>query len=163
LVDGMALVYRAFYAMIRRPLRDAEGRNTSAIFGFAQVMLSLLEKEKPTHWAVVFDTAAPTFRHEQYAEYKIHRPAMPEEMVPQLWGVGPEHIVDVLALMGDSSDNVPGVRGIGEKTAVKLMSEYGSLDALYERLEDLTPPSTREKLRAGREEAYASRMLVTLD
>ncbi|MBI5837229.1 MAG: DNA polymerase I [Candidatus Eisenbacteria bacterium] len=243
LVDGMALLYRAYYALIRRPLRDSQGRNTSAIFGFAQVMLSLLEKERPTHWAVAFDTAAPTFRHDQYPDYKAHRPPMPEDLVPQIdevkklleglrvtlllrdgfeaddlmaalarraaaegadvrlysgdkdllqvvdarvhallprgsgeeagemgpeqvrasWGVDPGHIIDLLALMGDSSDNVPGVRGVGEKTAVKLMSQFGSLDAVYERLEEVMPPSLREKLRAGREDAYFSKQLVTLD
>lgn len=243
LVDGMALLYRAHFALIRSPLRDSQGRNTSAIFGFARVMLSLLEKQQPTHWAVVLDTQAPTFRHEAFEGYKAHRPPMPEELVPQIdeviklleamrvpvvlrdgfeaddlmaalarragaegfevrlfssdkdllqvvdekvhalvpqgkgeealemgpaevrehWGVGPGHIIDVLALMGDSVDNVPGVKGVGEKTAVKLMSRYGSLEALYEQLEEVSPPGVREKLRAGRESAFFSRHLVTLD
>ncbi len=243
LVDGMALLYRAHFAMIRSPLRDSQGRNTSAIFGFARVLLALLEKEKPTHWAVAFDTQAPTFRHDAFEEYKAHRPPMPEDLVPQIdevkklldamrvrvilrdgfeaddlmaalarraggegcdvrlfssdkdllqvvdervhalipqgkgeealelgpaqvrehWGVGPEHIIDVLALMGDSVDNVPGVKGVGEKTAVMLMSRYGSLEALYEDLEQVMPQGLREKLRAGRESAFFSRHLVTLD
>ncbi|HVP39008.1 MAG TPA: DNA polymerase I [Candidatus Saccharimonadales bacterium] len=243
LVDGMALLYRAYYALIRRPLRDSQGRNTSAIFGFAQVMLSLLERARPTHWAVAFDTPAPTFRRQRFPAYKAQRPPMPEDLVPQIgevrrlleglrvplllrdgyeaddlmaalgcraahegaevllyssdkdllqvvdervhalvprgsgeeaaemgpdqvreaWGVGPEHIVDLLALMGDASDNVPGVRGVGEKTAVKLMRQFGSLDRLYANLDEVAPPSLREKLRAGRADAYLARELVTLD
>jgi len=79
------------------------------------------------------------------------------------FGVPPEHVVDVLALMGDASDNVPGVPGIGEKTATKLVVEFGGLDAIYARLDEVTPPRVREKLREHREQAYLSRDLVTLD
>jgi DNA polymerase-1 len=78
------------------------------------------------------------------------------------WGVGPEHIRDVLALMGDTSDNIPGVPGVGEKTAVELMNQFGSLEALYERLDEVKKPALKEKLRANRELAFLSRELATV-
>ena len=82
--------------------------------------------------------------------------------VAEKWGVGPEHIRDVLALMGDTSDNIPGVPGIGEKTAVELMKQFGSLDELYARLPEVTRPALREKLEANRDSAYLSRELATV-
>lgn len=242
LLDGMALAYRAYFAFIRNPLRNSRGENTSAVFGFANSLLKILDDEKPEYVAAVFDTPEPTFRHKVFSEYKATREKMPDEMkdqLPQLkemvdyfsiplievpgfeaddiigtyakiaekqgvdvymvtadkdfmqlitdrvrmynplkkgvdveivdekrvvekFGVGPGGVVDVLGLMGDTSDNVPGVKGVGEKTAVKLIREFGSIQALYDNL-DKVPGKLREKLANGREQAFLSRTLVTID
>lgn len=242
LLDGMALAYRAYFAFIRNPLRNSRGENTSAVFGFANSLLKILDDEKPEYVAAVFDTPEPTFRHKVFSEYKATREKMPDEMkdqLPQLkemvdyfsiplievpgfeaddiigtyakiaekqgvdvymvtadkdfmqlitdrvrmynplkkgvdveivdekrvvekFGVGPGGVVDVLGLMGDTSDNVPGVKGVGEKTAVKLIREFGSIQALYDNL-DKVPGKLREKLANGREKAFLSRTLVTID
>jgi DNA polymerase I len=242
LVDGTALVYRAHFAFLRTPLTTGEGEVVSAVFGFANAILHLLRHEKPAFMAVAFDTGAPTFRHEQYAAYKAHRPPMPGELVTQLprvsrlvealglrkleqegveaddligtmarsaraqghevvivsadkdfmqlvsdgirqwippsgsgegqwidpegvrarWGVGPEKMIDLLALMGDASDNVPGVSGIGPKTAAQLIQQYDSLDGVYDHLEDLGKRAIRSKLQEERDNAYLSRELVTI-
>ena len=84
LIDGMSLVFRAYHAMIRSGLQSPSGEPTGAVFGFTNTITSLLEKEKPEHIAVVFDTKEPTFRHERYPEYKANRDEFPEELVPQL-------------------------------------------------------------------------------
>ncbi len=214
LLDGMALVYRAHFALIARPIYSSKGVNTSALYGFTQTLLEILKNQQPTHIAVAFDTDAPTQRHTDFADYKATRQAMPEDLVQALphvrrmleafripvltcdgyeaddiigtlvrraekegfksymvtpdkdfaqlvdentflykpsrmgegvevmglpeiqkrWGVErPEQVIDVLALMGDSVDNIPGVPGIGEKTAIKLISQCGSLDNLLAR------------------------------
>jgi len=80
LLDGMALVYRAHFALIARPIFTSKGVNTSALFGFTQTLLEIIKNQQPTHVAVVFDTEAPTQRHKDFAEYKAHREAMPEEL-----------------------------------------------------------------------------------
>jgi DNA polymerase-1 len=239
--DALGLAYRAYYALIGRPLRNSRGENTSAIFGFANVALKFRREESPDFWALAWDGPGPTFRHELYPEYKAQRPPMPDELSSQLtpieelaqciglpviekpgmeaddvmatlahagaragyevllvtgdkdmlqcvservtvlapqsrdeyarmdpgavlakWGVGPDGIRDVLALMGDSSDNIPGVPGVGEKTAVELMKTYGSLDALYDRLEEVGRPALRKKLGENRALALLSRELATV-
>jgi DNA polymerase-1 len=242
LIDGPGLAYRSYFAFVRNPLESSAGEQTSVAFGFARALLSLAEEERPDYWAVVFDYPAPTFRHEEFPEYKANRPSMPDDMrsqfdrvlelieafrVPRLelkgyeaddvigalavkaakegidvvlvaddkdfcqivsdrikilslprggrprvridpegvrekLGVPPGRVVDLLALMGDSSDNVPGVRGIGPKTAVKLLTEFSDLDDLYERIDSVTPAGVREKLKENKECAYMSRRLVTL-
>jgi DNA polymerase I len=242
LIDGSALVYRSHFAFIRNPLVTSTGLNVSAVFGFAQTLLMVLRDEKATHAAVAFDTPVPTERHERYAEYKAHRPPMPDPLVAQLplidelvravgiknvtrpgfeaddliasiaitltlrgdeavivsadkdfhpilsdkirqwvpprgpqpavwlgpkevegkWGVPPAQLVDVFALIGDAVDNVPGVPGIGEKTGLELIRDFGSLDSLYERLGDVARPSIREKLTKHRTEAFLSRELIRL-
>src|SRR5687768_14761888 len=202
LLDGMALVYRAHFALIARPIFTSKGVNTSALYGFTQTLLEILKNQQPTHIAVAFDTDAPTERHAAFKEYKATRQAMPEELsdaiphvarmleafriarltcdgyeaddiigtlvrraekegfqsymvtpdkdfaqlvnantllykpsrmgdavevlgLPEIqkrWGVQrPEQVIDVMALWGDTTDNVPGVPGIGEKTAIKLI------------------------------------------
>ncbi len=242
IVDGHALAYRAYFAFIRNPLVNSKGENTGAVFGFLRMLLLLLKKYEPRYLAVVFDSGEETDRHREYADYKAHRPAMPDEMVDQLplilevtealgirtivepgveaddliaslarkanaagldakivtgdkdflqllsdhiriirpekgtaleeeigpefcrerFGLEPRQVIDLLALMGDSSDNIPGVPGIGEKTALKLLHEFGSLDAIYDRIEEVRPEHVREKLRSGAESARLSRELVTL-
>lgn len=243
LLDGMALAYRAYYAMIARPLRNSRGENTSAIYGFAAALMKILDEDCPDHIAVTFDTKEPTFRHKAYALYKANREAMPEDMVPQLarlkdvvrafntpvielpgyeaddimgtlarraeregvktflvtsdkdmmqlispgvhilrpgknamemeevdergvmdkFGVAPDRVIDVLALMGDKTDNVPGVAGIGEKTAIPLVQQYGSVEEIYASIEKIPQKGVREKLARDKDMALLSKMLVTID
>jgi len=242
LVDGHAMAYRAYYAMIRSPLTNARGENTSAVFGFTRIIIQLMNKYEPDHMAVVFDSDKPTERHRIYPEYKANRKPMPDDMVYQIpviqslleamgipvmaspgyeaddliatlsrresergnrvmivsgdkdlfqllservrmvrpskgvnlsnevgpeylrkkFGLSPEQITDYLALKGDSSDNIPGVKGVGEKTALKLLNRYGSLDNILDNIETLEPKNLRKKLAEGREDAVLSRNLVRL-
>lgn len=242
LVDGHALAYRSYYAFIRNPLVNSKGEETSAVFGFVKTLLNLLEKYRPEHLAVVFDSEEETFREGLFADYKANRPEMPPSLASQLarifevleamripilavpgfeaddiiatlaerigpetpvrvvsadkdlfqivsdrvrlirpgkgglldeeidadrlraaYGLGPEQFVDFQALMGDPTDNVPGVPGVGEKTALKLIAEYGSLERVYENLDGLAPETLRKKLAAGKESALLSRELVRLN
>jgi DNA polymerase-1 len=197
IIDGHGLIYRAYYAFIKRPLLTTKGENTSALFGFMRMLLRLIHDEQPDYLICVFDAKGKTFRHELYPEYKAKRLKAPEDLAHQVeaiktilpalgisilevegyeaddligsivekavkipvksvivsgdkdilqlvddrvtvlankkgisevevmnqkkvydtWGVRPENIIDLLALMGDSSDNVPGVKGVGKKTA----------------------------------------------
>ena len=242
LIDGYSLIYRAYFAFIRRPLTNSRGQNTSAVFGFFSSLFQLLKLRKPSFLAVVMDSHTPTFRHEKYPQYKANREKAPQDLhdqVPvieqilsalgicclrrdgfeaddliatlaarsreegrecyilsgdkdllQLVGEGiyvihppkgaedfsvldregvyaarsiyPEQIVDYLALTGDQSDNVPGVAGVGDKTAVKLLSEYRDLERLYAELEQLQSAGVKKKLEEGRDSAFLSRELVRL-
>src|ERR1041385_1915058 len=242
LLDGMALVYRAHFALISRPILTSKGVNTSALYGFTQTLLEIVKNQQPTHIAVAFDTDAPTQRHAEFAEYKATRQAMPEDLslamphvnrmleafripvitcdgfeaddiigtlvrcaekegfksymvtadkdfaqlvtentflyrpsrmgdaveimgLPEIqkrWGVQrPEQVIDVLALMGDSIDNVPGVPGIGEKTATKLIGQYSSIENLLAHTGELSG-RIKTNLEANREQALLSKRLVTL-
>jgi DNA polymerase-1 len=242
LLDGMALVYRAHFALIARPIFTSKGVNSSALYGFTQTLLEILSKQQPTHIAVAFDTDAPTPRHTVYPDYKATRQAMPEDLsaalphvrrmleafhVPLLecdgyeaddiigtlarraekegfqtymvtpdkdfgqlvdentflyrpsrqgdgveimgiaeiqkrWGIQrTEQVIDILALMGDSVDNVPGVPGIGEKTATKLIAEFGSVENLLAGTDKLKG-KLKENLENHRETALLSKKLVTL-
>lgn len=243
LLDGMALVYRAHFALIQRPIFTSQGVNTSALYGFSQTLLDILTTREPTHVAVAFDTAVPTQRHIAYPEYKAQREAMPEELsqalphvrrliqafrIPVLtcdgyeaddiigtlvrraepegfltymvtpdkdfgqlvtastllyrpgrmgseveilgpeavcarWGIArPEQVIDLLGLAGDTSDNIPGVPGIGEKTAAKLIAQYGSLENVLARADQLKG-RLRDNLLAHCEQARLSRRLATID
>lgn len=243
LLDGMALVYRAHFAFVGRPMVNAQGVATSAIYGFTTTLLDILEKRKPSHLAVVFDTEAPTARHREFAAYKAQREEMPEDLAVAIpwvkklirafnisvleqdgyeaddiigtlarraaaerfithmvtpdkdfgqlvdertwiykpgrqggeaevlgvrevcarWGIErPEQVVDVLGLMGDTSDNIPGVPGIGEKTAGKLIAEHGSLEALLAATDRLKG-KLKENLEKHAEQARLSRRLATID
>ncbi|MDF1658413.1 MAG: 5'-3' exonuclease H3TH domain-containing protein, partial [Verrucomicrobiales bacterium] len=243
LLDGMALIYRAHFALIRSPIYTSARVNTSALYGFTMVLLDLLEKQKPTHLAVAFDTSDPTPRHEIYPEYKANRDEMPEDLALQLphvkrlvrafnipvleypgweaddvigtlarkadaegsyetfmvtpdkdfaqlvtpttnmykpgrqgseveildvaaicenWQVeDPLQTIDVLGLWGDASDNIPGVPGIGEKTAKKLVAQYGSIEALLENTDQLKGKQ-KENVENNREQALLSKKLVTI-
>lgn len=243
LLDGMALVYRAHFALIRSPIMNSKGINTSALFGFTNTLLSIIEHEKPTHLAVAWDTSAPTPRHEKYPAYKANRDEMPEELaaaipackalckafaipmlivdgyeaddligtlariadekgdfhtfmvtpdkdfaqlisptstmwkpgrkgsdyeaitldrIAEIWGVTqPHEIIDLLGLMGDTSDNIPGVPGIGPKTAVKLIAEFGSIENLLANTSKLKGKQ-RENVEANRENALLSKDLATI-
>ena len=242
LIDGMAQIYRAHFAMIKNPLLTKDGRHTSAIFGFMNFLFKLIRIENPDYIAVVLDSKEPTFRHKLYTEYKATREKMPDELVEQLeplyeiishahipmlkkpgfeaddimgtlvkraeklgfitymvtgdkdmmqlisettfmyspgnsfkpttiydkikvkekWGVGPEGIIDMLALVGDSSDNVPGIDGVGPKTARKLLEEYNNIETILEHAEDAKNKRVREGLINGRELVHLSRELVTI-
>ena len=111
LLDGMALVYRAHFALMRSPIKTSSGVNTSALFGFVNTLLELIEKQKPTHIGLVFDTSAPTFRHEKFAEYKAQREAMPEElaaMIPEVKRWTEAMGIPVVTLDGYEADDVIG-------------------------------------------------------
>lgn len=242
IIDGHALAYRAYFAFIRNPLTNSKGENTSAVYGFTRMLLQLLNKYRPEHLAVVFDSEEETERHREYPEYKAHREEMPDEMSAQIpwifdvveamgitmviqpgyeaddiiatlarsfsaegidvkivtgdkdlfqllsdrihivrptkgsaledeigpeylkkrFGLEPGQIVDLLALMGDSSDNIPGVQGVGEKTALKLLHAFGSLDVILAETDDIEPEHVRKKIERGRDSALVSRGLVTL-
>ena len=236
LIDGNSILNRAFFGI--RPLTNASGLYTHAVYGMMNIILKHLDGIKPDYAAVAFDLKAPTFRHLRYDGYKANRHGMPEELAVQLpyakeamegmgltrlelagyeaddilgtcaafgendpdlsvyvltgdrdslqlirdnvtvvlastgedklfdrekfkekYTVSPEQFVDVKALMGDSSDNIPGVPGIGEKTAVKLIFEHGSLDGVYRDIDGITPPSAQKKLAEGKESAYLSQFL----
>jgi len=248
LVDGYALIYRAFFAMIGRPLTTSRGENTSAVFGVAQFLLRLFERYRPAYVGWVHD-AGTSFRHETYPAYKATREKLDAELqhdfdrsvervedllaafhvpviaqegyeaddviatlaseaarrglpavivsgdkdlyqlvgpgisllnpgrggraaVEEQWvdpsnaaerlGVPPERVVDYLALVGDTSDNIPGVKGIGDKTARQLIEQYGDLESILAHAGDLTGKRAREALLAAGDSARLSRELVTV-
>jgi DNA polymerase-1 len=242
LLDAYALIYRAYYAFIKNPVRNSKGLNTSAILGFTNTLVEVLEKEKPSHIAVAFDPTGPTFRNEIYEEYKAHREKMPEdiqhsipyireivkafnipmievegyeaddvigtlahqaknqgfetymmtpdkdygqllteniyiykpkrsggeaeiidkEKICQQFGIeDPRQIIDIMALWGDKSDNIPGAPGIGEKTAKKLIASYGSVENLYENITDLKGKQ-KENLLNNKDQVYLSKELVKI-
>ncbi len=243
LIDGMSLVFRAYHAMLKSGLKSPSGEPTGALFGFTNMITSLIEKDAPEYIAVAFDREEPTFRHEIYSQYKANRDEFPEELIPQLpkikqflelvgiqsieyphfeaddiigtiakrssaenrptvcvtsdkdyyqlvddniilmkpgrkgedfeivgyaevrekFGVPPEQVIDVLGLIGDASDNVPGVKGIGEKTAIPLVAEFGSIETIYENLDKLDKASIRTKLESEKDMALLSKKLVTID
>ncbi len=248
LVDGYALIYRAFFAMIARPLTTKSGENTSAVWGITNFLLRLYENYHPEYVGWVHDRGV-SFRQEQYPEYKATREKLGEELqqdfdrslervcqvldafhipviaingyeaddvvatlaqraaggglqavivsgdkdfyqligegiallnpgrggqaaVEEQWvdrsnaserlGVPPERVVDYLALVGDTSDNIPGVKGIGDKTAVQLLETYGDLDTILAKAADIPGKRPREALLAQADNARLSRQLVTL-
>ena len=243
LLDGMALVYRAHFAFFRNPITNSQGINTSAIYGFTNTLLTIIEKENPTHLAVAFDTSAPTTRHKTYPEYKAQRDAMPEELafaIPEvkklcaafnipvieldgyeaddiigtlaaqaeetgtmetfmvtpdkdfaqlvaprtaMWKPGrqgndneildlpailknweienPKQVIDILGLWGDASDNIPGVPGIGEKTAKKLVAKFGSVEKLLASTDQLKGKQ-KENVINFSDQARLSKELATI-
>ncbi len=236
LIDGSAYIYRAYHAIA--PLSNKDGLPTHAAFGFTNILLRVLKEKSPKYVAMAFDLKGPTFRHEEYADYKANRPPMPDDLVPQipyikriaaahnilcleeqgleaddliaaaarkltaagipvvvvsgdkdllqlvsdtvtLWepmnnrwmdpaavhkkyNVAPAMLTDLFALIGDSADNIPGVPGIGPKTAEQLLNRFGSLDELYHDLEGVERLKLREKLATFREQAFLSRRLIRL-
>ena len=244
LIDGMAAVYRAYYALNRNPRVNSKGMNTSAVLGFTTTLYDLLRSQKPTHVGVAFDLPKPTFRHEMYAEYKANRDAMPEEIqqglpwvrriieafrIPILTCEGfeaddvigtlshaaeregfdevlmvtpdkdfaqlvTEHVhmyrfgrmgkpdsvmgiaevkekfdvtdcrqvIDLLGLWGDASDNIPGIPGVGEKTAKKLIAQFGSIECMVENSEDISNLKVRGLVQQYAEQAIFSKQLATI-
>ncbi len=242
LLDAYALIYRAYYAFIRAPRINSKKLNTSAIYGFTNSLLEVLQKEKPTHLAVAFDPAGPTFRHEMYEPYKAQREATPEDIklavpyikrlldalnIPILEVNGyeaddvigtvslkaekegfevfmmtpdkdyaqlvsdnvkmykprskggemdilgipevqekfaieePKQVIDILALMGDASDNIPGCPGIGEKGAKDVIAKYKSIDGIYDRIEEFKG-KRKENLVNFKEQVELSYTLATI-
>ncbi len=242
LLDAMALIYRAYFAMSRNPRINSKGLNTSAMLGFVNTLYDILKNENPTHIGVAFDTMAPTLRQEGYADYKANREKMPEDLatsipwikdiikgfnIPMLfvdgyeaddvigtlakeaekkgfevymmtpdkdfaqlvsenikmykparmgnkaevWGVEevqkrygierPEQMIDILGLWGDVSDNIPGVPGIGEKTASKLIKEFGSIENLLKNTDKLKG-KLKENLEKYADQAMESKHLATI-
>jgi DNA polymerase I len=243
LLDAMALIYRAYYALNRNPRFNSKGLNTSAVLGFANSLYDVLKNEQPTHIGVAFDTMAPTLRSEGYAAYKANREAMPEDIATSIpyivelikafnipilsvdgyeaddvigtlakqaekndftvymmtpdkdfgqlvsdkifmykpakfgekavvmgvkevcdkFGIEkPEQVIDMLGLWGDSSDNIPGIPGVGEVTARKLIEEFGSVENLIEKSDRIKNPKLREKVEAHKEQAMVSKQLATI-
>ena len=242
LLDAYALIFRAYYAFIKNPRITSYGLNTSAIFGFTNTLLDVLQNQKPTHIAVVFDHKSENIRKQEFAFYKANRDETPEDiklsepyirrvieafnipileaegyeaddvigtlakqaeekdfmtymMTPdkdfgqlvtdksvmykparsgnkaEIWGPAEvcekfgvdrtEQIIDYLGLMGDSVDNIPGVPGVGPKTASTLLKQYGSMENLYEHTDELKG-KLKEKVEANKDQAFMSKKLATI-
>ena len=242
LLDAFALVFRAYYALIRNPRLTSKGKNTNAQFGFTNTLIELMTKQKPSHMAVCFDTEAPTERHSDLESYKANRQETPEDIlaaVPDIKKIirgfnipvmeldgyeaddvigtlskqaakagyevymvtpdkdygqlvsdkikiykpgyqggdveimGPEEVcakwnikdvsqvIDILGLMGDAVDNIPGIAGVGEKTAAKLLAEYGTLENALANADNIKG-ALGEKVKKGKEAAILSKKLATI-
>lgn len=238
LIDGSAVAYRSYFALIRNPLINSRGESTGAVFGFVNSLNKIVREYQPDYLAVVFDTPAPTFRHDLYAEYKSTRAKTPDELVEQFpwidraieafniptirmdgyeaddligtlsvkaskagidvlmftgdkdfyqlvtdrvkilhpkdfsiidpegvkekFGVPPERVIDMLALMGDTSDNIPGVQGVGPKTAISLIEEFGDFETVLSDGPVKRKGKIARMLAENRELAELSRVLVTI-
>ena len=240
ILDSYALIYRAYFAFISRPLTNKEGKNVSALYGFFRSLKTALDRYQIEYIAAAFDSRVPTFRHERYPSYKATRHKTPDDLHAQIpviekilgvlgipvfcrdgfeaddviatacrlcaqsgdfcrilsgdkdlmqliapnvdmlrsdkaggwesisedavkaeWGVSCVQMLDLLSLAGDTADNVPGVPGIGPKTAAKLIMQYGTLDNLYAHIDEISG-STGKKIREGKESAYFSKSLIML-
>ena len=243
LLDAMALIYRAYYAMVKSPRITSKGVNTSATLGFTNTLYEVLRQEQPTHIAVAFDTGAPTLRHADFADYKANREATPDDIINSIpyikrvieafnipmvmmdgyeaddvigtlakraeiegfqvymmtsdkdygqllsdniymykpakfgqpaqvvdvagicekYGISrPEQLIDILGLWGDASDNIPGVPGVGEVKAKKLIAQFGSIENIYERIDEVGNPKLKQALIDNQEQALTSKMLATI-
>lgn len=243
LIDAMALIYRAYYALNKNPRINSKGQNTSAVLGFTNSLYEIIKKENLTHIAVAFDSYGPTLRQIDYAEYKANRESTPEDIIlslpyiraiigafhiplfeqpgyeaddiigtiakkaesegftvymvtsdkdygqlvsdkvfmykPAYMGNSisvlgtkeicekysiqrPEQLIDILGLWGDASDNIPGIKGVGEVTAKKLIGEFGSIESLIENVDKITNEKLRQKIEEGKEMAITSKMLATI-
>ena len=242
LIDGHSLIFKMYYAFLRHPMINSKGADMSILFGFTKYILELIEKEKPTHFAIAFDPPGGTFRHEMYPDYKGTRSETPQLVIdsleplcelckamkfPVLMVKGfeaddvigsmakraekegfttymvtpdkdygqlispsiiqykpgksgsenelvdvekicekyniarPEQVIEILTIVGDSSDNVPGVKGVGEVGAGKLISKYGSVAEIYAHIDELTPKQ-REAFENAKDHIELSHTLVTI-
>jgi len=241
--DGNALIHRAYHALPPFTVRKT-GEVVGAVYGFASILMKVINDLQPTHYAIAFDKAAPTFRHKMDDQYKATRPETPSDLVGQFgrvrqlvdafsipvfemegyeaddmlgtlswqaaeqgmdtiivtgdadamqlindrvkvlyprprgnfsdadlyddaavkekFGVGPEYVADYKALKGDTSDNIPGVKGIGEKTAVKLIQQFGGIDTIYQNLDKVKPEKLQKLLRDNESEARRCLVLSTI-
>jgi DNA polymerase I len=242
IIDALAMAYRAYFAFMNRPLVNSKGESTSAIYGFANQLIRIIDQTKPDLIAVAFDSKEKTFRHEIYEGYKASRSAMPDDLIPQIqkikelveafniplyikagfeaddiigtavklaeennmdsfavspdkdyvqlitkkvsliktgkssdeliitdfqkakedYGFEPKFMIDFLALVGDSSDDIPGVAGIGPKTAQPLIHEFGTVESIYENIESIEKKSVKTKLEKSRDNAFLSKQLATI-
>ncbi|WP_188934685.1 DNA polymerase I [Puia dinghuensis] len=242
LLDALALVFRAYYALMSNPRLTTKGRNTNAQFGFTNALLELINNQHPSHMAVCFDTEAPTERHTDFADYKANRQEAPEDLLSALPDIkviirgfnipimevdgyeaddvigtlskqaaaagyevymvtpdkdygqlvtdkvriykpgyqggpaeilGPKEVcekwnikdvsqvIDILGLMGDAVDNIPGIKGVGEKTAAKLLAEFGTVENVLANADSIKG-AMGEKVRGGKEAAIMSKKLATI-
>ena len=242
LLDAYALIFRAYYALIRNPRVTSKGKNTNAQFGFTNTIIDLINNQKPTHMAVCFDTAEPTERHTDFTEYKANRQEAPEDLtaaIPDIKRIinglnipvieshgyeaddvigtlskqaeklgydvymvtpdkdygqlvsdkikiykpgyqggdveimGPkevcekwciesvDQVIDILGLMGDAVDNIPGIAGVGQKTACKLLTEYKTLENVLANADGIKG-ALGEKIRKGKDDAILSKKLATI-
>ena len=242
LIDGHSLIFRMYYAFLKRPMVNSKGQDTSILFGFTKYLLELINKQKPTHIAVAFDPPGGTFRNQMYPEYKANRGETPQLVIDALqplteiveamkipvlmmsgfeaddvigsvakqfasdsldvymvtpdkdygqliaphifqlkpgkaggedelvglaqilekYGIqSPEQVIEVLTICGDAADNVPGVKGVGEVGATKLLAQYGSVEAIYAHLGELSD-SLRRKFEDSRAHISLSHELVTI-
>lgn len=243
LLDAMALIYRAYYAMVKSPRITSKGVNTSATLGFTNTLYEVLRQEQPTHIAVAFDTGAPTLRHADFAAYKANREATPDDIINSIpyikkvidafnipmvmmdgyeaddvigtlakkaeiegfqvymmtsdkdygqlvsdniymykpakfgqpaqvvdvagicekYGISkPEQLIDILGLWGDTADNIPGVPGVGEVKAKKLIAQFGSIENIYVNIDEVGNPKLKQALIENQEQALTSKMLATI-
>jgi len=242
IIDALAMAYKAYYAFINRPLVTSKGEPTSAVYGFINQILKVLEDHKPDYIAVAFDSKEKTFRHDKYENYKSSRAVMPDDMIPQLdrikqlvellnmpvWikpgyeaddivgtavrkaekkgllsyaitpdkdyfqlvtkkvfvirpgrgnddpklydiakvneelGFNPPQMIDYLAIIGDSSDDIPGVAGIGPKGALPLIEKYKTVEEIYKNLEAIEKAGIKKKLQDSKENAFLSKELATI-
>ncbi len=244
IIDGHSMIYRAYYALIRRPLINTKGMNTSAIYGFLRMLFRLLKLFSPQHIVISFDTGKPNFRHQMFEKYKETRKKMPDDLIAQLpilkklvkllgipqievegyesddiigkiateyakkgfkiyiiskdkdllqlvnenifilqpettkaneefilidrnkvkekYKIPAENIIDFLALTGDTSDNIPGVQGIGPVTATELIQKYHTIENIYNNINEIKPESIKQKLIKNKDNAFLSKKLVKL-
>lgn len=241
MIDGNSLINRAYYAM-QRPMITKDGLYTQGVYGFVNMLNRIIREREPSHVVVAFDMKGPTFRHEEFEEYKAGRKKMPLELAMQLpllkevlegmnisylekegyeaddiigtlvmkaeeegynplivtgdrdelqlasdktrviltkkgisefeeydykemvkkYGLTPSQFIDLKGLMGDKSDNIPGIPGVGEKTATELLLKYGSLEEVLKRAEEIEKPALREKVRENKNLAIMSKRLATI-
>ena len=242
LIDGHSLIFKMYYAFLRRPMINSKGEDTSILFGFTKYILELIGKENPTHLAIAFDPPGKTFRHELFHDYKGTRSATPQPVIDalgplvdicralripvlmdpgyeaddvigsfatseaengfevymvtvdkdygQLLGKGifqykpgksgneneivtaemlcrkygidnPAQFIDILTVWGDTSDNIPGIKGIGEVGAAKLISQFGSIEGIYANLDKLKPKQ-KEAFEEAKDRIGLSRKLVEI-
>lgn len=243
LIDGHALIFRSYYAFLRRPMINSKGEDTSILFGFTKTLTDLIIRERPSHLAVAFDPPSKTFRHELYPLYKANRAETPEliksaldplieivssmsipvlmrpgfeaddvigtlakkaesegftvfmltpdkdygqlvsenifqckpgknggeniiigpEQIKEEYGINdPRSVIDILAIWGDASDNVPGVRGVGEVGSRKLIQKYGTVENIYKHLDEL-PAKQQDAFREAESHISLSKHLVTIE
>ena len=242
IIDGMAQIYRAHFAMISNPLTTKDGRHTSVIYGFLNMLFKIIRDESPDYLVIAMDSKSKTFRHELFEDYKANRQKMPDEISYQIpilkeiieylgielierpgyeaddimgslskiaesnniesyivsgdkdmlqmvnnniivyapgnrfkpttkfkkeevknkMGVYPERVIDLLSLIGDSSDNIPGVRGVGPKTAIKLIEQFDSLDNLINNIDDIKNDRIKNLIKENLDSLSLSKELVTI-
>src|SRR3990172_7395455 len=242
LLDANGLIYRAYFALFNTPLTTSRGELVNAVFGFWSIVLRGFQDVRPDYVMACFDLAAPTFRHEAFAEYKATRQKMPDDLRDQFpkvrelieafripihqlegweaddligtlsrqaegrglqttivsgdldmlqlvsertsvmttrggvqqtvvydpaavferYGLTPAQMIDFKALKGDTTDNIPGIPGVGDKTAAKLLQDFGSLDAMYAEVDRVTPEKLRQKVVEHHDQVLANRELVTI-
>ena len=236
-IDAHALIYQVFHALPE--MSGPNGQPVGAIHGFIRDMVDVIENKKPDYLFCAFDHSGPTFRHDIFADYKVNREAMPDDLRPQIkdiqrmlaalgiaflsienyeaddilatfarlcdelsadcflvtsdkdcrqlitnrvkmynirksvvldeaaviedWGIRPDQVVDFQAMWGDSTDNIPGIPGVGKKTAGELLAKYESLEGVFEHAHEITAKKRRENILNNREQAFISRQLVKLD